>query len=79
MDPNGTKPEARGLPPMMRRMMERMCGGKGEFDPAALCREMMGAAEKMTDKGAWTMPDCCKQSRASSSETAPEPNGPSAA
>jgi hypothetical protein len=70
-----------GIPPMMRRMMEKMCAGAGELDLAALCREMMGTAQKTAATGGWAMPDCCKQPRASGRETppAPEPRGPSAA
>lgn len=75
MDPNGTKPEGKGIPPMMRRMMEKMCGGTGPLDPAALCRELMGAAEKTTGAGECAMPKCCAQATAGGCEAAPEPRG----
>jgi hypothetical protein len=80
VDPNGTKAEGMGLPPMMRRMMEKMCGGTGDFDPAALCREMKGAgaAEEVAGTGGWAMPACCKATQASGREAgvAPDPHGP---
>ena len=75
MDPNRTKPEGMGIPPMMRRMMEQMCGGTGQLDPAAMCGGMMGAAEKMTAAGECAMPKCCSQATAGGREAAPEPHG----
>ncbi len=73
MDPNGTKPEGKGFPPMMRRMMEQMCGGKAHLDAAALCREMMGGAEKEAGTAGCAMPGCCKPAQASGREATAAP------
>ncbi len=41
VDDQGTKPAAeQGFPPMMKEMMERMCGGHA-CSPADMCQTMM--------------------------------------
>ncbi len=41
MDDKGTKAASeQGFPPMMKEMMEGMCGGRG-CSPAAMCQAMM--------------------------------------
>jgi hypothetical protein len=60
MEPKGTKTpmaEGIGLPPMMQQMMEKMMGGVGEFNPAAMCQAMMTSVGKSAEMAAYATPE----------------------
>ena len=58
MEPKGTKPPmAEGMPPMMQQMMQKMMGGAGEFNPAAMCQAMMTSVGKSAEMAAYATPE----------------------
>jgi hypothetical protein len=60
MEPKGTKPpmaEGMGLPPMMQQTMQKMMGGMGEFNPAAMCQAMMTSVGKAAEMAAYATPE----------------------
>lgn len=56
MDPKETR-SAGGMPPMMAGMMEKMMGGGGDFNPAAMCQAMMTAVGKSAELAAYATPE----------------------
>ncbi len=57
MEPKGTMPPGEGLPAMMRQMMEKMGGGGGDFNPAAMCQAMMSSVGKSAELAAYATPE----------------------
>ena len=60
MDPKGTRPppaEGMGVPPMMRQAMQKMMGGTGDFNPAAMCQAMMTSVGKAAEMAAYATPE----------------------
>jgi len=59
MDAEGMKTPAEGIgmPPMMRRMMERITAAMQESGPLAMCRAMMNSAEARQDRASDASPE----------------------
>ena len=57
MEPKGTMPPSEGMPSMMRQMMEKMGGGGGDFNPAAMCQAMMSSVGKSAELAAYATPE----------------------
>jgi hypothetical protein len=57
MEPKGTMPPGEGMPSMMRQMMEKMGGGGGDFNPAAMCQAMMTSVGKSAELAAYATPE----------------------
>ncbi len=59
MEPKGTNPpvEGRGMPSMMREMMQGMMAGTGDFSPAAMCQAMMSSVGKAAEMAAYATPE----------------------
>ncbi len=68
MDANEKKSGGKGLPPMMRQMMEKMCG-TGAVDSSATCEEMM---KEMLGKGGSAMPECCRRAPTPEDKATPD-------
>jgi hypothetical protein len=60
MEPKGTKPptaEGTAVPPMMQQMMQKMTGGMGDLNPAAMCQAMMTSVGKAAEMAAYATPE----------------------
>ena len=57
MEPKGTMPPGEGMPAMMRQVMEKMGGGGGDFNPAAMCQAMMNSVGKSAELAAYATPE----------------------
>lgn len=60
MEPKGTKPpaaEGMVVPPMMQQMMQKMMGGMGDLNPAAMCQAMMTSVGKAAEMAAYATPE----------------------
>lgn len=60
MEPKGTKPptaEGTVVPPMMQQMMQKMMGGMGDLNPAAMCQAMMTSVGKAAEMAAYATPE----------------------
>jgi hypothetical protein len=60
MEPKGSRPptaEGMVVPPMMQKMMQKMMGGMGDLNPAAMCQAMMTSVGKAAEMAAYATPE----------------------